>query len=371
MNFKAKKNIRIIVMLFIICSFTIIGCNQKKTEEAKETNQNFDMKAASNVSDTYMKYLVKGDIENVKKFYSKDLLKGDIREENKNLKILGYSLFDTSEVGKSGIFKMRVSRADLNKPFTTLDEYSIKVKKENNDYKIDETNNTVQKEAFIENNQIRMRSKNNVNANLVMDIKTMPNYAFSKDDKANIDKISVPKSKFGIINFSYSGDNLAVSTQDKDSYIGIIKIDESLAVQGKDEGGGGEGNKSDQQGQQKEGAGKAKEKPIGKEIVTLDLLKDSSIEFMTFSSDEKFLAVQYSKPDIGHCIRVYKSDGGDLIEFKFEEKYPLDKVNIIFSSFDKEILNFDVIPKKEGDKSASDVIGKWKLNMKDFKAVKM
>ena len=241
-----------LILILVVLHVISVGCTSSKKEENKESSESFDMKAATNVADTYMKYLIKEDIENSKKFYSKNLLKNAAPEENKNLKILGYNLTDTSEVGKSGIFKMKVSRSDITKPFSSLDEYSIKIVKEGADYKISETNNTVQKEAFTEDDQIRLRNKNNVNTNLIVDIDSIPSYAFSKDDKTNIDKIQVPKTKFGFVNFSYGGDNLAISTQDKDSYIAIVKIDESLAVQGdkgdEDKGGKGGGGDKEKQG---------------------------------------------------------------------------------------------------------------------------
>lgn len=364
----------VIIVAILLVHGILAGCGSSKKEESKESSESFDMKAATNVTDTYMKYLTKEDIENSRKFYSKDLLKNAVSQENKSLRIFGYNLTDTSEVGKLGIFKMRVARADIIKPFASLDEYSIKIIKEGSDYKISETNNTVQKEAFIEGNKIRLRNKNNVNTNLIVDIGSIPNYTFSKNDKSNIDKIQVPKTKFSMINFSYGGESLAIATEDKDSYIAIVKIDESLAVQSgkEDQEKGGKGGDTGAGGA--EGGGKAggQEKPIGKEITSVDLLRDSKIEFMSFSPEEKHITVQYTtKPGIGHCLRVYKIDGGDLIPFKFEEKYPLDKVEVMFSSYDKETLNFDVVPKKSGDKSITDITGKWQLSLKDFKAKKM
>ncbi|WP_411679654.1 hypothetical protein [Clostridium thailandense] len=365
----------IVLILAISLSFVqfiSVGCSSKKKEESQSTTEGFDMKAASNVADTYMKYLMKEDTENSKKFYSKELSKGAANEENRNLKILGYDLSETNEIGKSGLFKINVSRADKSKPFASLDEYSLKIKKEGSDYKISETNNVVQKEAFIQNNQIRIRNKNNVNTSLVVDFGGIPNYAFSKDDKTNVDKITVPKNHYGIMTFAYTGDSLAISTFDKDAYIAIIKLDEAMSVQGS--GQGGEGGDSEGGDKQKGGGGAGgggQEKPIGKEITSLDLLKDTTVEFLTFSPTEKFITVQYTKPNVGHCIRVYQSDGGDLIPYKFEEKFPIDKVNILFSSYDKETINFDIVPKKANDKSAGDVIGKWQINLRDFKAKKM
>lgn len=369
-----KMNKRWLIGLIVAISLLFVqgilgGCTSKKKEESKGTSESFDMKAASNVADTYMKYLTKEDAENSKKFYSKELSKNSASEENRSLKILGYDLSETNEIGKSGLFKMRVSRADISKPFASLDEYSLKIKKEGSDYKISETNNVIQKEAFIQNNQIRLRNKNNVNTSLVADFGGIPNYVFSKEDKTNVDKIIVPKSKYGIITFSYSGDSLAICTFDKDAYIAVIKLEEAMAVQGGDKGG--EGGDTEGGDKQKGGGGKAQEKPIGKEITSLDLLKDSKVEFLTFSPTEKFIVVQYTKAKLGHCIRVYKSDGGDLISFKFEEKFPMDKVDVLFSSYDKETLNFDVVPKKSEDKSTGDVTGKWQINLRDFKAKKM
>lgn len=368
---KKDRNLMVMVVIIIVLVFVqsiLSSCASNKKEESKETGETFDMKAASNVADTYMKYLMKEDTENSKRFYSKEILKDAVGEENKNLKILGYDLSETSEIGKSGLFKMKVARSDLSKPFASLDEYSLKIKKEGSDYKINETNDVVQKEAFIQSNQVRLKNKNDVNTNLVIDMNGIPNYTFSKDDKANVNKILVPKSSWGLLNFSYSGDSLAISTYDKDSYIGLIKIDESLAVQSDK---GGEGDKEGGNDQKQGGGSKAKEKPIGKEITSVDLLKDSKVEFIIFSPTEKFITVQYSKPVLGHCIRVYKSDGGDIIPFKFEEKYPMNKVDIVFSSYDKETLNFDVIPKISNDKSISDIVGKWQLNLKDFKQKKL
>ncbi|WP_369868709.1 MULTISPECIES: hypothetical protein [Clostridium] len=371
-----KKKFLFHQMSFLIVFFCIIisisGCGLNRGNNTKNASNNFDMKSAANTADNYMKYLMKNDMENAKKLYSKDLLKNEPNMTGRNLRILGYNLTDSSEVGKSGILKMKVARADLSKPFAALDEYSIKVIKEGNDYKIDETNNVTDREAFVEKNKLKMRNKNDVSINIVTDIRSMPNYVFSKDDKANVYKVPVPKSNFGIINFSYDGDRMAVVTYSKDSYIGIIRINESMQTQSQDsdEQGGGsseQGNSGgDQQNDQKE-----ENKPIGKDITDLDVLKDSKVEFLTFSPDEKFIAVQYSSDTIGNCIRVYKTDSGDMISYKFEKEFPLNKVNVIFSSFDEGILSFDVVSKNNNNEELPKIIGEWELDLRNFKAVKI
>lgn len=365
-----KRDVVKIIFLMIFFSSLLFGCSLNKNQGTANIDENFDMKAASNMVDTYMKYLMKNDIENIKKLYAKSLLENPIGNENQNLNIMGYSLGESSEIGKSGVFKVKVVRSDLSKSFSSLDEYSIKVVKEDNDYKISEINSVLNKEAFVERNRIKMRSKNDVNVNVVISIDNMPQYVFSKDDEANIDKISVPRDNFGILDFSYGGDYLAVVTYDKNSYIGVVTIDESTEVQSDSSGDdqqqdGGDKGKSEKQ------IDEYNQKIIGKNITNLDMLKNSTVEFVAFSSDEKFVVVQYSNNNIGHCIRMYKMDSGDMINFKFEKKFPIDKVDIVFSSFDKDILNFDVIAKANNSDSLSNITGKWRLNLKDFKAVKM
>lgn len=358
------KNVLVLFALIFISNM-LVSCSKNKLE-TKENSNDFDIKAANNIADTYMKYLMKDDLENSKKLYSEKLLKNAVGEENKNLKISGYNISEVNEIGKSGLFKIKVSRSDISSVFASLDEYSVEVSKENNDYKIKKTSNNTEKEVFLEGNQIKLKNKNNVNTYVVTDMDGLPTYVFIKDDKSNVNKVKVPKNKFGIVNFDYSGDNLAITSCDNDTFIGVIKIDETLAVQGEEEKQGGGQDKQNQQQ-----SPSIKEKVIGKEIMPLDILKNSKVELINFSPNEKFIGIQYSNASLGKCIRIYKMEGGDIIPFKFEENYPMNKVNVVFSSYDQENLNFDVIPKVEGDKSASDVIGKWQLSMKNFKVKKI
>ena len=364
------KNIKKL-LCFTLVFFSIMistSCGKSKEEpEKEEKKEEFDIKIASNILDTYMGYLIKEDIESAKKLYSKELLEKDKGLGNTELKIFGYMTDEINEVGRSGLFKVIVTRANQNKSSCTLDMYNIKVEKEKTDYKISEINSEVEKEAFGQNNTLRNRSKNNIKTNLLIDFEGIPQYTYPKDDIGKLHKVVVPKSNFGIINFAYSGDRIAINTYDKDSFIGIIKIDESLAAQG---GGGGDssGGGGQQGGSSSVGA---REIPIGKELTAIDLIFDSKVELLTFSLEEKFILVQYKKPLLGTNIRVYDVASGDLIPVSFEEKFPLGKVDVVFSSFDKDALNFEVVEKKTTEKTLSQLIGKWQVDLKKFKMKKL
>lgn len=360
-------------MLILICTVMMInmaGCKGAESSKSQEQSP-FDIKIAENLIDNYMLYLMKGEKESAMKFYTEELAKASAKNPPDELMIRGYNVEEMNEVGTSGIFKIKVTRSSPKVPYSELDQYTVKVAGEGQNYKITEANNVPQREAYMENGALRIRSKNNVKTNLLIDKGGIPGYSFSKDDKANISKLVVPKEGFGAMSLSFSGESIAVSTKGKDSFAALIKIDESMAVQGQDNTQGDQKGGGGTEGQPGESNKNAREIPIGKEITSLDLLKDAKIDFMTFSPNEKLVLIQYTKNTGGTCIRVYRSDSGELIPYKFEDNFPADKVNITFSSFNKEILNFQVTPKSEKDAGVRDVSGRWQMDTKEFKAKKM
>lgn len=350
-------------LLVVFCVLSFVGCTKKEEEEKPKVNA-FEIKAAGNVVESYMNFIMKEDYENSKKLYTKDLLRKASSMPISDMKIKGYKITESNEVGRSGVFKVRITRTSMSSPEASLDEYSIKAVKDGAEYRISEVTSMPQKEAFKEGMTLRFRDKKNVKTNLIIDEAGLPRYAYSRDDGARLYKIEVPMKEFDSINFSYEGDKLAISTYNKNSFIGIVNIDESLAVQG-------DAGKSPEQSQ---GGGSqviAKEKPIGKELIAIDLLLDCKVEFMTYSLDEKFLLVQYTKENVGKYIRVYKVESGEMIPLNFEKDYPVEKVQIVFSSFDKDSMTYEVIPKANVNNSESDIIGKWKLDLKNFTVDKL
>jgi hypothetical protein len=358
-----KKILSSLLILFCVLSF--LGCSKKEEEEKPKVNA-FEIKSAGNVVESYMNFIMKEDYENGKKLYTKELFRKVSKMPISDIKIKGYNVTESNEVGRSGIFKVRVTRTSMVSSRSCLDEYSIKVVKDGADYKISEVASTPEKEAFVEGIGIRFRDKKNVKTNLIIDTAGFPKYAYSRDDGAKLYKMMVPMKEFGSINFGYEGDKLAVSTYNKNSFIAVVNIDESLAVQGDAAKQGGD--------QSSQGAGSqviAKEKPIGKELIPMDLLLNCKVEFMTFSLDEKFLVVQYTREDMGKSIRVYSVENGEMISMNFEKDYPVEKVQIVFSSFDKDAMTYEIMPKPNINSSDTDIIGKWKLNLKDFTVDKL
>ncbi|WP_097027758.1 hypothetical protein [Clostridium peptidivorans] len=370
---KIKRCISVILSLLVSISLCGCGLMSSKNKQSDEPVKEFDIKAAESIAENYVKYLMQEDYEKANKFYSKKLSKTTKTTEKQPLKIKGYNIEEVNEVGNSGTFKIKVIRSNETQPYASLDEYSIKVIHEEKEYKIDAIQSTSEKEARADKSQIRLKSKSNVESNLIIDTSGLPNYAFAKDDKAKTHKILVPKDNYGSMSFSFHGYDIAVTTyNDRYSFAGLVKIDESMPTQGgKGEQGGQGGQGGQGQGGAAAGAGGLREKPIGKEITPLDILENAKIDFLTFSADEKYILIQYTKKSGGKCIRLYTSEGGDLIPYEFEQNYPIDKVDIVYSCFCEGVLNYEVIPRTNSDKAIGKYIGRWQLDLKEFKPSKM
>jgi len=349
-------------LLIVLCVLSCVACEKKKEENAKANA--FELKDAANIVDGYMGYIMKEDYEKSKKLYTAELLKKTSNMPVSDIKIKGFKVTESIEVGNSGVFKVRVARTSMVSSLACLDEYSIKVIQEGKKYKISDIVSSPQKEAFGADIGIRFRDKKDVKTNLIIDKSGIPKYAYSKDDKARLYKIIVPTKKFGAINYNYEGDKLAVCTYDKNSFIGIVNIDESLAVQGE---ASGQSSQPSPNGGSEE---IAKERPIGKDLVQLDLLLNCKVEFMTFSLDEKFLVVQY-KEKTDKYIKVYEVENGDIIPYDFKKEYPKEKFQLVFSSFGEDTMYYEVIPKSSVKNSKPKIIGKWKLDLNLFKAKKI
>ncbi|WP_315117211.1 hypothetical protein [uncultured Clostridium sp.] len=367
------KKYFIFICIFIF-SLSCNGCRRidKKPTAEKDIDKVFDIKAAENIVNSYMNRLIKEDYEDALKFYSKELAANSTKTNEKALKIRGYNISEIIELGRAGLFKIKVTKMNNDTPYASLEEITVKVNKEGEDYKIQDINTIMEREAFEKHGNLRIRIRNNIDNSLLIDDSGIPSYEFSKDDKGKTNKISVPKDNYGPMIFSYNGDSIVITTYSKDSYIAIVKIDESMTVQG------GAAGQPEGQGQEPEGGGQpkggkrnlVKEKPIGKNITSLDLLKDSKVEYVMFSDNEKYVLAQYKKAE-GKSIRVYFSENGDMIPYNFEKYYPMDKVDVIFTSFDKDLLNYEVIPKSSSDRSIGELIGRWQLDLKEYKVKKV
>ncbi|KOA18796.1 hypothetical protein CLHOM_28440 [Clostridium homopropionicum DSM 5847] len=358
----------------ILLIIMLTACTQKKAENVREKDR-FDIKVANNVVEKYLKYVSEENFTEASKLLTEKLKKSTNEVKANDLKIKGFRVEEMGESGGKGNFTVRVIKINASKPETQLLDYKFKVLKDGIDYKINEIKPANNKESFRESNQLRLRKEKEVETFLITDFDGLPKYAYSKDDSANMKSQLIPKTNYGMMTLNYSGDTIALTTTGDGVFLGILSFDDTMKTQGsqggmKGGGGAGGGAEGSDQGA---GAGNAgtkgnREKPIGKEMTICDIIQNGNIENLMFSKDEKLLAAQYTKGN-ARCIRVYTIGSGELINVKFEEEYPLNKVDVVFDRFEKEKMIYKVVPKSDQDKN-NEFVGQWEMSTKNFKIKK-
>ena len=370
-----KKNIikkSILYLIIIMVVFNILSCSKTTNTNQSEENK-FYIKKAESLIDNYMRSMISEDQGAMNKLLTTQLLKTSKTIEKSSIKVKGYKLDETTEVGDTAIFKVKVTSTSLNGSKSSIDNYVFKVVIENFNYKISEVKTVLEKECYFENYGLRIRNKSAVESQLLIDSDGIPQFGFAKEDKSKALKLELPRTNFQNITFDYSGDNLAISIVDKLAFIGIVKVANDSVETAASQGGVGQnggGDKKQDPGQPIKG-GSMREKPVGKELTVLDALKDCKVDFMVFSPDEKYLLVQYTNKDTRKCLRIYDANKGELISFMFEDNFNIDNLDIKYSYFEKETLNFEVTPKEDKKELEKQVAGLWQLDLKKFKAKKV
>lgn len=352
----------------------LTGCKKQNTEDVKEKDR-FDIDIARNIVESYINKVSADKFDEANELLT-EKVKTDVKDmKTTNLKVNGFRIEEMSEVGKGGDFEASVTKANMDKPESQIIKYKFRVIKEGVDYKIDEIKIVPFREAFQSFGEIRLRKEDEADTFLVVDMEGIPISAHPQDDSGKLGSKTIPKGKFGAMTLDYSGKSLAISTTGgKDTYICVLSIDDSTQTQGggnNQEDGGGEEGSSGAGDKQNLSQGKKmlREKSIANKLVSCDIMENTTLEKMVFSKDEDLLAVQFKKEG-NRLLRVYNTNSGELIKFKFEEEYPINKVNIAFAGFDEETMKYTVTA-KEGAKDVSQYVGNWALDLEEFKAAKL
>lgn len=388
----------------IICFCIFIstfGCNISHVKQSSELKE-FDIEKAFQVVNQYMVANMKNDVNEMEKFYSSAFKKDNSTKPQQDVIINGYRFDEVNQAQSMADINVRVTKINTKIPYASLEIQDFKVIKEKNDYKIksiDIENQNESFETYANNNnqntsngsnnnqnmlngsnnnqnalsgrQIRVRLRNNVKTNLVTNFQGIPKYYYTQDDKARITKIPVTLGQFGVTAFAYGGTIEAITTKGDNPFIEIVHFDESMATQGgtggSDSGGGGSSSGGGTAGG---GVNQAQpETPISKDIMPIDIIPGAVINNMVFSQDERYLAIQYSKPNLGNSIRIYLNKNGKIISFQFEKNYPMDKVDVKIINFVEDGLIYNVEPRdgKANDNSIKNIIGTWQIDMKKYK----
>lgn len=352
-----KRIICFFMSLFFI--FNLTGCANKKE---KITNVNeFEITKANKLVETYIKYYMKNDFTSMNYMYSKDF-KGKIKKQNNPyLKVTGYKIMDSTEMGTKANIKANVISVDDKSPYTSTDVYNFRIKKEKGNYVIDNIDTNSEKEVFIYKRSLLVKSKDEAMSNVLINLRGIPEYYFDKGDVAKVNKLKVAKDGFENISLSYTGDNIAISTKGANPFVGVAPITDLQQQPGSDGGSGVS---------QVEGMGSTEDdlqplKVSAQALTPIDVYKDSTVEKIAFSRDEKDIAVQFTAGG-DTIVRIYAIQSGKPLSTKIDKKFPKEKFNMKINMFDDENLMFEVLPKPSyaSDDSVKKLTGAWKWNIK-------
>ncbi|MGL5245377.1 MAG: hypothetical protein ACRC7R_09415, partial [Sarcina sp.] len=333
-----KKSLAIILSSLFI--FTM-GCSKNSDKKANDVAQKvlFDNKISMEIANNYMAALAKGDLQGLKYLSNKDLADGLVIKPDNSMNVVGLRMEESSQRGDSGLYKYIVCKSKDDSANASLEEYYVTVKKAEENYKVDSVKAIPKYSAFDENKSIKLRTKDEVKLNTLVNLKNIPDTDYPKINKGDVSKVDVPKNEFGVLSFSFSGEKIAISTKDgKSSYACVIEIDDAkqTIANGKKEEHGKKQLNED-------------EKIVGKKITTLDIYDSNNIKELKFTKDDSHVVVVC---DVNGATRFnfYKASG-EFIPLKLENSFKIDTYNLIFKSYQDDEILFDV----EGVKASKEV----------------
>lgn len=347
---KSRKFLSVIIILLL--NFNI-SCS--KNIEKTENIDLFNSKKAKDVAEEYL-YLVKDNNLNL----ANNLCTDKLLNENEEIKlgdskIVAFANDSVIESANSAYFTFNVIRNVEDSSRSDLDNYTIKVIRENEDYKIDEVKAMSQKQAFVKNDSLRLIGENGGDSDLVMSLKNMFKDIYLKENKLMLYKEQVTADRFGPISLGYKGQRIAISTiGENKTLIAIAYTDEndkekgSASIDIEVSGGDIDG---------------ILDKPIAKRVITLDMLENITIESLVFTKEEEYLIVEYLNDKSNNRINIYDTSNGDLVPIKFDLMFPSEKYSITLKDFDEDECIINVEGK--GNDIRSELLGQYKLNIKD------
>ena len=318
-----KKQLAISSILMIVF-FSLISCTNNKETMSYE-NYLFDLIYGRKITTEYLRSIIDEDIDKANSLCLEELVAKNKELKSGVSKITSFQLYKSVEGSNYGYYIYDVIRANNDEPKTDLERCILKVIKNGDNYKISEIKSQVQKQLYIKGESLRIVGENGVDSNLVIDMSNIPNEAYLKENAIMIYKENVPKEEFGEIGIGFMGNKIAISTQNsKNSYICITIIDDSSMS-----GSGIEVSGDTSIGNSQE----IIEKPIAKQLISLDLLNNSKINELIFSKNDQNLSVNYSINGVDR-MNIYNTDSGSIVSLRLEETFPVESYNTVAKYFE-------------------------------------
>ena len=278
---KNKRAISLCMLLFSLFNFT--AC--EKTENAEVKVDLFDNEKALNISKDYLFNIKNGNIDGANKLCTDELLKGNVNIGEGISKISSFDKEKSIEGNNFAYYIYNIIRTSSTEPKSDLEQYTIKVNRNGDNYIIGEIKSKSQRELYIKNNAIRIIGDKGGKSSLVISLNNIPKDTYLSKNKMMLYKEKVPNNNFGKVVLGFTGKKVAISTiDDKNSYICIAYIDDTLMNGGTDVVDLNSDSQSSQIGGEIQDAF---EKPVASKVISVDLINNSEIDDFIFSKSVK------------------------------------------------------------------------------------
>lgn len=347
-----NKRIKAVFLLFAM-TISFVGCESSQQSSNIDL---FDTQAGFDISKEYLANIKQGDISSANKLCSQELIDGSENISEGVSEISSYNK-DYWVDGKDHTYYLfNVIRTSSVEPKSDLETYTIKVEKINDQYLITSVKAQSKKELYVKNKSLRIVEEEKGNSSLVVNLDSLPKDTYLSNNKIMLYKQKVPTDKFGKVALSFSGKKVAISTTDGSSnYICVVDIEDSAQAMAENDASSsnvsGSNNIEDLE--------ELLEKPIATKVVSIDLLKDITIDNYIFSAKENTLAVNYSQNEKKQ-FNLYNAEEGEMIGDNIKEMFDNSKYELEAVSFEGDEIKFKATAYGEDQKAES---GEYSFNI--------
>ena len=359
------KNIKVILSTILILIINLfVGCsniNEKKEEKLDL----FDVFKGKDLAINYLINIRNGDISSAVNNCESEILESNINLSEGVSNITGFQLNRAIANSQFAYYIFNVIRDSNIEPKSDLEEYIIKVNRNDDNYIISDIKSKSQRELYIKNNAIRIIGEKGGKSSLVISLNNIPKDTYLRENKIMLYKEKVPNNSFGRVVLGFTGKKIAISAiDDKNSYICIAYIDDTLMKSGTDTGD----LNNNSSVALSEGLQEALEKPVTSKVVSVDLLNNCKIDDFIFSKEDDNLAVNYKNEKGLNRLNIYKAEDGEAINTKFKDIFNEYIYNIKAEYFVDNKVIFDVF---KSDQSIDEMTGKYSLDLTNEEMIKL
>lgn len=359
------KNIKVILSTILILIINLfVGCsniNEKKEEKLDL----FDVFKGKDLAINYLINIRNGDISSAINNCESEILESNINLSEGVSNITGFQLNRAIANSQFAYYIFNVIRDSNIEPKSDLEEYIIKVNRNDDNYIISDIKSKSQRELYIKNNAIRIIGEKGGKSSLVISLNNIPKDTYLRENKIMLYKEKVPNNSFGKVVLGFTGKKIAISAiDDKNSYICIAYIDDTLMKSGSDI----VDLNNNSSVALSEGLQEALEKPVTSKVVSVDLLNNCKIDDFIFSKEDDNLAVNYKNEKGLNRLNIYKAEDGEAINTKFKDIFNEYIYNIKAEYFVDNKVIFDVF---KSDQSIDEMTGKYSLDLTNEEMIKL